>query len=223
MNTHRFSKGYTHILDSVTLQPYQGYLGSPAIIHDLALIEAILALPSSFIPSENVTIDWGYGLTTTMPAGYGNLGLFNGISIDIHQRRVHLNSVSSDSNGSLFTYFADGSIIESVIIDNASPYFSFINNTLSCEEGTHAYTITYTEPPNWNYTTIINTFPTITPTTTSIPTSYSSSTNLSTSKPSQPTSTTTITNQTTGFLSTILPINLISIALILTIRRKRKK
>jgi hypothetical protein len=82
MNTHRFSKGYTHILDSVTLQPYQGYLGSPAIIHDLALIEAILAVPSSFIPSENVTIDWGYGLTTTMPAGYGNLGLFNGISIE---------------------------------------------------------------------------------------------------------------------------------------------
>ncbi len=230
MATHRFTKGYTNMLNTGNMQPYPLYNGKPAQVFDLAPIEAILALPSSFLPSENVPIDWGYGLTTTMPAGYGMPGAYTGISIDIEQRKVNLKSVTSDSNGSLFTNFANDSVIESVIIDTNTPYYAFNSNTLSCDEGTHAYTITFTEPSDTNSTLITNTIPTSTPSSsiststssTSLPSSTTETTTTTTvSTVSTSSSTTEVsTDQTTGFLMSIIPIYFL---LMLIIKRKRQK
>jgi hypothetical protein len=229
MATHRFTKGYTNMLNTGTMRPYGYYNGRPAQVFDLAPIEAILALPSSFIPSENVTIDWGYGLTTTMPDGYGMPGAYTGISIDIEQRKVHLKSVTSDTNGSLFTNYANGSVIESVLLDNNKPYYAFNSNTLSCNEGTHAYTITFTEPIDTNSTLMTNTIPTSTPSSsiststssTNLPSSTSETTTTTTSSVSIPSSTTDVsTDPTTGFLMSVIPICFL---LMLIIRRKRQK
>ncbi|MHA2246047.1 MAG: hypothetical protein ACXADY_13875 [Candidatus Hodarchaeales archaeon] len=143
--THKFAKGYTHMLNSKTLQPYSNYNGNPAMVFDFAPSLALLALPCSFIPSESVSIDWGYGLTTTMPDGYGLPGVFTGVSIDIEAKRLTLNSVSSESDGTIYICFAENATIQSVKLDGENPYSSFSGNTLFCEEGTHSYTITFKE------------------------------------------------------------------------------
>jgi hypothetical protein len=146
IETHKFTKGYTNMLNARTLEPYEDYNGNPSMIFDQAPTLAILALPCSFIPSVNVAIDWGYGLTTTMPDGYGNPGAFTGISIDIDTRQVSMKIVSSENNGSILINFAEGSSILSVLIDQNIISSAFSGNRMFCEEGTHSYTIKFTEP-----------------------------------------------------------------------------
>ncbi len=180
MTTHRFPKGYTNMLNTGTLQPYGYYNDRPAMIFDQAPYLAILALPSSFIPSENVKIDWGYGLTTTMPDGYGMPGAFTGISIDIASKRVTLKSVSSGSEGTIFIDFAENLNIQSVLLDGNTLYSSFTGKTLYCEEGIHSYTITFN-----------GSFPLYNSTTETITTSVYSSETLTSSSSSSTTSDTT--------------------------------
>ncbi len=223
MQTHRFSKGYTNMLDTITLQPYPNYNGYPARVFDLAPIEAILALPSSFILSEDVIIDWGYGLHTTLPAEYGTGGAFTGISINIQERRVHLKSVSSKINGSLFIHFDDDSTIESVILDGNIPYYSFTENLITCEEGTHAYTITFTKQPDTTYTTSSVSFPT-SPTSSSHYTSTTSSSNDAsnsyTSTTSSIFSSNTFSSQNTGFSNYFFGMILITLVIIFFFKKE---
>ncbi|MHA2307347.1 MAG: hypothetical protein ACXACU_18355 [Candidatus Hodarchaeales archaeon] len=157
--THRFPKGYTNMLATDTLLPYPSYNGYPSRIFDHAPTLAILALPCSFISSENVKIDWGYGLTSAMPDGYGLPGAFTGISIDIAARKVTLKSVVSEGDGSIFIYFEENSTIQSVIKDGNIHYSSFTGNTLFCDDGIHSYTITFNESSSMPTTTVSQTFP----------------------------------------------------------------
>ncbi|MHA1227408.1 MAG: hypothetical protein ACTSPV_11750, partial [Candidatus Hodarchaeales archaeon] len=169
---HRFSKGYTNLLNTETFTPYSSYNGNPPVVFDRAPCLSSLALPSSFLPSNGTMIDWGFGLSTTLPEAYGLPGAFTGVEIDIKNRRVLLKKVESPSNGTIFINFAITSQIEDVIIDGSENYTVFKGNLLTCRPGVHSYLITFSE---FQDTTV--------PTSTLPSTSYTTSTSASTSIP----------------------------------------
>ncbi|MFX1535115.1 MAG: hypothetical protein ACFFDI_12895, partial [Promethearchaeota archaeon] len=140
MSKHRFEKGYTHLLDTANMQPYPLYNGLPAIVFDLAPTKAIFAFQNAFIPSENVSLDLGYGLSTSSPNGYGVAGALPQVTVDVNQQLIQLDIVAADSEGYLFVNYSRGASINHVKIDG-QPYTCFEGNTLFCEEGTHTYRI----------------------------------------------------------------------------------
>ncbi|MHA1972136.1 MAG: hypothetical protein ACTSW1_04015 [Candidatus Hodarchaeales archaeon] len=189
---HRFPKGYTHLLNTNTSTPYSSYNGNPALVFDGAPYLSSLALPSSFLPSNGTIIDWGYGLPTTMPEGYGLPGAFTGVEIDIKNRRVLLKEVEAPSNGTIFINFAETSEIENVIIDGSENYTVFEGNLLTCRQGTHSYLITFSE---FEDITTSSQLPT---TTSSTMATSSSSHSSSTSSSTSSVTTTETTSSTTS-------------------------
>ena len=118
LSKHHFQKGYTNLLNTETMQPYSYYNNKLALIFDLAPIVAILALQNAIIPSKNVSIDWGYGFSTSLPNDYGSPGVFRKVRIDIAQEMIHLESVTSDPGGYIYLYYDPRYSIKRIIMDN---------------------------------------------------------------------------------------------------------
>jgi hypothetical protein len=218
MSKHRFSKGYADMIDTVTEQPYPSYNGNPANVFDLAPIEAILGLQNAIIPSTSVFIDWGYGVPTSLPNTYGAPGAFMGVSVDLESKAIRLDSVTSDSFGTIDFSFSDESFIEAVKMDQ-QPYDLYNGNILECSEGTHSYLINfdtngYTYLPNSTIT-----FPSTTrTTTTSKPSTENPSTSTSVSTAS---SSTTSSNNSIGFTYTNI-IWVLALSIVFFRRLKKK-
>ncbi|MFW9777489.1 MAG: hypothetical protein ACFFE8_01465 [Candidatus Heimdallarchaeota archaeon] len=223
MSKHRFAKGYSNLIDTNTMQPMT-YGGNQPIVFDLAPIEAILALQNAIIPSYDVMIDWAYGNPTSLPNDYGLPGAFTGVSVDVDQKRIRLESVNAKSSGFILLNFTRNGIIKDVLMDG-TPYDQYANSTLFPATGIHSYLITFdgTLPPP----IIVSNTSTATATTSSSSTSLGTtqvpssdpSTGKTTSKASS-TETTTITNTSEGFM--MIPL-LLGISVIFILRRHLQK
>ncbi|MFW9990987.1 MAG: hypothetical protein ACFFD4_02895 [Candidatus Odinarchaeota archaeon] len=147
MSKHRFEKGYATLLRTDTLEPYDGYLGYNSRVFDRAPIIATLAVQNTIIPSAGVFIDWGYGLSTSLPTVYGFSSAYTGVNVNINQQTVELESVDSIQEGTITINFGNGSIINKMEIDGvqASPD-QYNDNVLLCDEGVHSYRVFFTAP-----------------------------------------------------------------------------
>ncbi|MFX0062404.1 MAG: glycoside hydrolase family 47 protein [Candidatus Hermodarchaeota archaeon] len=140
MSKHKFEKGYSTRIDTATMEPGGLYNGNYPKVFDLAPIKAIFALQNALIPSENVSIDMGYGLSTSSPNGYGFLGALTNITVDIDQSLIQLDSVNASSGGYIFINFTNQRTIDRVEMDGQE-YTHFNGCFLFCEEGLHSYRI----------------------------------------------------------------------------------
>ncbi|MFW9991569.1 MAG: hypothetical protein ACFFD4_05885, partial [Candidatus Odinarchaeota archaeon] len=153
---HRFEKGYTQWLNTATMQPYASYMGYPPYIYDFAPYMGFLALQNAIVPSESVSIDWGYGLSTSLPTVYASIGAFTGVNVDINQRSVYLDSVNATNGGNITINFGTGSVISQMEMDGLS-YENFDGNVFQCTSDTHSYKVFFTPPEEPKTTTVSTT------------------------------------------------------------------
>ncbi|MFX1254453.1 MAG: hypothetical protein ACFFCZ_22765 [Promethearchaeota archaeon] len=140
MSKHRFEKGYATRVNTATMQPDGKYNGNYPQVFDLAPTKAIFALQNALIPSKNVSIDMGYGLSTSSPNGYGYLGALTNVKVDINQSLIQLDSVNASTGGYIFVNYTNQRSIDRVEMDGQK-YIYFKDNFLFCEEGIHSYRI----------------------------------------------------------------------------------
>ena len=76
ISMHKFPKGYADMVDTTDMFPYDTYNDYPALVYDNAPILSILSLQNTIIPNSAISIDWGYGLSTSLPNEYNFPGMF---------------------------------------------------------------------------------------------------------------------------------------------------